>query len=275
MKKQYIVGIVVVSIVIILWVIFLLPKDTDTPETGLKPLALKEAQQALAAGRLKEAKRLYQDSLATATDPARISRIRQGIEAINLKILFSSQPDECSEVYIVQPRDTLSKIARKFKTTVALIKRSNSLSSDRIGLKQKLKITTCKFSLVVDKSQNLLFLKRKGEVLKTYIVSTGKDNSTPVGEFVIDRNKLKNPTWFKTGAVVSPGSPENILGSRWMGLAGKDSNGEEIKGYGIHGTTMPEDLGKQITLGCVRMKNEDVEELFDIIPSGTEVVIVD
>jgi lipoprotein-anchoring transpeptidase ErfK/SrfK len=118
----------------------------------------------------------------------------------------------------------------------------------------------------VDKSQNLLFLKRNGEVVKTYVVSTGKDNSTPIGTFKIV-NKLENPTWYKAGAVIPPDSPDNILGSRWLGF--------DLKGYGIHGTTEPNNLGEQVTLGCVRMKNQEVEELFDIVPLGTEVIIID
>jgi lipoprotein-anchoring transpeptidase ErfK/SrfK len=181
-------------------------------------------------------------------------------------ILFSPVIDECSVEYLVQPNDALVKIAKKFKTTVNLIKRSNRLESDMIIPKQRLKVISCPFSLVIDKSLNLLFLKRQGEVIKTYIVSTGEDRSTPVGDFRIV-NKLTNPTWFRTGAVIPPESPENILGTRWLGF--------DLKGYGIHGTKEPEKLGQQVTLGCIRMHNEEVEELYDIIPIGTHVTIVD
>ena len=80
-------------------------------------------------------------------------------------------------------------------------------------------------------------------------------------------NKQVNPTWFKAGAVVPPDSPENILGTRWMGF--------DLKSYGIHGTTDPDALGKQVTAGCVRMRNSEVEELYDIAPIGTEVTMVD
>jgi lipoprotein-anchoring transpeptidase ErfK/SrfK len=37
-------------------------------------------------------------------------------------------------------------------------------------------------------------------------------------------------------------------------------------GYGIHGTTQPNSVGTPASQGCIRMRNEDVEELFDIIP---------
>ena len=50
--------------------------------------------------------------------------------------------------------------------------------------------------------------------------------------------------------------------------------GFDLKGYGIHGTVDPGSLGQQVTQGCVRMSNSDVEELFSIVPTKTEVTIV-
>ena len=58
-----------------------------------------------------------------------------------------------------------------------------------------------------------------------------------------------------------------VLGTRWMGF--------DITGYGIHGTTEPDKIGQQVTAGCVRMRNEEVEELYTLIPVGTEVTIQD
>ncbi len=103
-------------------------------------------------------------------------------------------------------------------------------------------------------------------MIKTYVVSTGKDNSTPAGTFKIV-NKLDSPTWFKAGAVVPADDPQNILGTRWLGF--------DLPGYGIHGTTDPGSLGSQVTQGCVRMSNPDIEELYIIVPMGTEATVVD
>ncbi|MCX5714227.1 MAG: L,D-transpeptidase [Candidatus Omnitrophica bacterium] len=64
-----------------------------------------------------------------------------------------------------------------------------------------------------------------------------------------------------------PGSADNLLGTRWLGI--------DLPGYGIHGTVDPSSLGKQVTQGCVRMANSDAEELYSIVPTGTEVTIVD
>lgn len=227
---------------------------------------LTKANTAAGAGKLLDAKKLYIQAMAECQDFSKLNEIKKKLEDVNMKILFSPVLDEHSVEYVVLPNDALVKIAKKFNTTVELIKLANNLASDIIKVGEKLKIDTSKFSVAIDKSQNVLFLKRGDEVIRTYIVSTGKDNSSPVGTFKIE-NKLVSPTWFKTGAIIAPDSPENILGSRWLGF--------DLKGYGIHGTTEPENLGKQVTLGCVRMKNEEVEELFDVIPVGTEVTIVD
>ena len=79
--------------------------------------------------------------------------------------------------------------------------------------------------------------------------------------------KLVDPTWFKDGRAIPPSSPENVLGSRWLGF--------DLESYGIHGTIDPDTIGQQITEGCVRMHNEDVVELYNLVSVGTEVEIVD
>jgi len=275
MKKVHI-GIIVGGIVVAIILALSLSSKSDKDQNTIsKMLSLEDAESAFSEGKFLEARTLYKNAMENATNINKLKKIQKRLEDINIKIILSPILDECSVEYVVRPKDVLIKIARKFGTTVNLIKRSNNLSSDTIRLGQKLKINTCKFSIVVDKSQNLLFLKKKDEVIKTYSVSTGKDNSTPTGTFYINRDKLINPTWYKTGAIIPPDSPENILGSRWMGLGGVDDGGVEIEGYGIHGTTKPNELGRQITLGCVRMKNEEVEIVYDIVPVGTEVIIID
>lgn len=195
------------------------------------------------------------------------AKIQKDIENLNIKILFSDIMTDGSHLYKIQPGDTLAKIASRFDTTVELLKVSNNLRSDLILPGKFLKVNKAKFSILVDKSKNELTLKKSGaEIVKTYRVSTGENFSTPIGTFKIEE-KLISPAWYKVGAIVEPDSPEYELGSRWMGLS--------ASGYGIHGTKDAFSIGKHITKGCVRMRNEDVEELYAIIPAGTEVVIVE
>jgi len=227
---------------------------------------LNQARQLEIKGELLEAKSIYQKLVNEFTESPEVANWQKRVEDINIKLLFSPAITPKSMVYQIKPGDTLNKIAREYKTTPELIMKSNNISDSLIIPGRKIKIWNVPFSILVDKSQNIMLLKSDEEVIKTYIVSTGKDNCTPVGVFKIV-NKLANPTWFKAGAVVSSGSPENVLGTRWMGF--------DLAGYGIHGTTEPKDLGKQVTQGCVRLSNSDVEELYNIVPTGTEVSIVE
>lgn len=227
---------------------------------------LNQAKDLEASGKLQEAKTAYQKLINDFPESADFINWQKKLEALNIRIIFSATITPQSTLYEIKPGDTLNKIAREFKTTTDLIKKSNSLNEDKIVPGRKIKVWTAPFSILVDKSQNILILKGNEEVIKTYTVSTGANNCTPVGTFKIV-NKIPNPTWFKAGAVVPAGSPENILGTRWLGF--------DIPGYGIHGTTEPQNLGQQVTQGCVRMANSEVEELYIIVPIGTEVTIID
>jgi len=227
---------------------------------------LNEARDDQAKGDLEAARQIYQKLINELPGSGDVVDWQKRLEDLNIKLLFSPAITEKALLYQIKPADTLTKIAKEFKTTVDLIKKSNGLANDKILPGRKIKVWSRPFSIFVDKSQNTLILKVDEEVFKTYTVSTGANNSTPVGVFKIT-SRIANPTWFKSGAVVPAGSPENILGSRWLGF--------DLAGYGIHGTTDPEALGKQVTQGCVRLSNPDVEELYTIIPEDTEVTIVD
>ncbi len=215
---------------------------------------------------LLESKAIYQKLINDFSGSQEVENWQEKVEELNLKIIFSPRIIAASREYTVLPLDNLTKIAKQFGTTVELIKKSNNLASDNINPGRKLKIWLGKFSILVDKSQNILILKSGDEILKSYVVSTGANNSSPVGTFKIV-NKLVDPSWYKTGAVIPAGSPENILGTRWMGF--------DLATYGIHGTSEPKSLGAQATAGCVRMLNAEVEELYTFLPVGTQVTIVD
>ena len=213
-----------------------------------------------------EAKRAYEKIVHEFPNSNMAPLVQEQLGKVNLSILFSPAVTVMDKTVQVQSGNSLAKIAKAYGTTVELLIKANQLKSDLIRPGMKLKVPATRFSLVVDKSQNTLALKAGEEIFKIYTVATGENNSTPVGTFEIV-NKLVNPVWYTLGAVVPPESPENVLGSRWLGF--------NESGYGIHGTRDPQSIGKQATKGCVRMFNQDVEELYAIVPIGTEVTIID
>ena len=86
-----------------------------------------------------------------------------------------------------------------------------------------------------------------------------------VGYFKIETKEV-NPSWIdpRDPEYEVPSGPNNPLGYRWMRIRGN---------YGIHGTNRPESIGHYVSNGCIRMLEENVEELFDRVEVGTPVEI--
>ncbi len=116
--------------------------------------------------------------------------------------------------------------------------------------------------IVVSFPDRKLAVVEGDRVIKVYDIAVGKASTpSPAGEFQIV-NHIANPTWYGPGKVVGPG-PGNPVGTRWMGLS--------ASGYGIHGTNAPGSIGKAASHGCIRMRNRDVEELFELVGVGVTV----
>ena len=102
-------------------------------------------------------------------------------------------------------------------------------------------------------------------VVSVYPVAVGKEKTpSPVGTFTIV-NRVANPTYYKPGKIVRPGAA-NPVGTRWLGL--------NIKGYGIHGTDAPRSIGHARSQGCIRLRNRDVEQLFEQLRPGDVVELL-
>lgn len=110
------------------------------------------------------------------------------------------------------------------------------------------------YSIIVNKSDHSLSLYKNDVLVKKYPVAIGKPSTpTPTGTFKIVNKEL------------NPGGP---FGVRWLGLNASPGS------YGIHGTNNPSSIGKSISHGCIRMYNNDVIELNNIVTIGTPVTII-
>jgi lipoprotein-anchoring transpeptidase ErfK/SrfK len=168
-------------------------------------------------------------------------------------------------VYRVQSGDTLGKIARRFGTTIELIRTLNGIKGSHLTVGQRLRLPDQLFTIRIDKLLNRLYLESEGVLIKDYPVSTGRSGAqTPEGVFFV-QSRYPYPAWFHKGVVVPGGAPDNYLGTRWLGF--------DKPQFGIHGTIFPELIGQSVSKGCVRMRNRDIEELYEFIAPGTPVII--
>jgi lipoprotein-anchoring transpeptidase ErfK/SrfK len=113
--------------------------------------------------------------------------------------------------------------------------------------------------IVVSIPERRMAVMESGRVVKTYDAAVGASKSpSPTGEFTVTI-RLAYPAWYGPKTVIPPGKA-NPLGTRWIGIS--------RKGYGIHGTNRPKSIGRAVSAGCIRLRNEDVEELFEMVSVG-------
>ena len=266
-----------------------MPATADTPQTGapvaaqpaptvaIEPIpptpeaaaeALAKAKAARDAGDLQAARMAALSALTAAPGDVATEQL---LNELAMPLLASRHPMPEKVPYTIRPGDYLGKIAAKFNTPVALIAVANGITDPtRIRVGQELLLldgNTHIFALEVSKSRNDLVVTLDGAFFKRYRVATGVNGKTPTGTFKIV-DKIEHPAWHVPGRTPIPyGDPDNLLGTHWLAL--------DVEGYGIHGTWAPETIGSQSSDGCVRLLNDDVKELYTILPKGTAVTIVE
>ncbi|MBP9868903.1 MAG: L,D-transpeptidase family protein [Alphaproteobacteria bacterium] len=110
----------------------------------------------------------------------------------------------------------------------------------------------------------------------TFPIGIGRDGlKTPVGVTQVMRKK-EDPVWTPTDRMrredptlppfVEPG-PDNPMGTHALYLG--------FQTIAIHGTNKPYGIGRRVSSGCIRMFPEDITRVYDLIPVGTKVTVVD
>lgn len=130
--------------------------------------------------------------------------------------------------------------------------------------------------VLVRQGERRAYLYRDQRIIRDWPIAVGLAGSpTPTGVFTIGA-KRANPTWYNpspTGwgsdmpPVIGPG-PDNPLGLRALNW-NRDGRDTLIR---FHGTPNEASIGEAASRGCVRMRNADVIELFDLVPTGATVV---
>jgi len=149
---------------------------------------------------------------------------------------------------------------------IAIVLRASRVGQVGAVLKQSpFQVMMRQTQLVIRLESRQLEYYEGDELIKQYDIAVGQtDWETPVGHFAI-LDLRENPLWQHpiTGEAI-PTGPDNPLGSRWIGFAFDD-------GYhiGIHGTNQEELVGQAVSHGCVRMRDSEIQELFQKIAIGT------
>ena len=240
----------------------------DGPGNPDSAQALIKAQEFYQQKNYAEARSRAFDALDRSGNTADREAAEAFLNQLHIEMILNPIPMEEKVDYRIKSGDLISKLSRTYKTTDELIMKSNNIrDAGRIQIGDGLRIMTGTFKIYVSKTRNDLRVTLNDRFFKRYSVGTGEYAKTPVGTFTV-KNRIVEPDWWRPdGQKIAYGHPDHLLGTRWLGLS--------IKSYGIHGIRADEvnSIGTQSSAGCIRMLNPEVEELFDFIPTGTEVII--
>jgi lipoprotein-anchoring transpeptidase ErfK/SrfK len=178
--------------------------------------------------------------------------------------------------YTVKPGNSLDRIARKYRQeglkveagTIAVLNRITNPNALRVG--QVLKIPVAPITALLEKDSYALMVFVGDQLLRLYWVGHGANDHTPVTEFEVIA-KQSRPDWTAPDGNIYPyGHKKNVLGEYFIKF-GHPS----YSGFGAHGTTEPQTICTQASMGCIRMFDKDIHELFHLLPRGAKVVVRD
>jgi lipoprotein-anchoring transpeptidase ErfK/SrfK len=250
--------------------------------------ALAQARGKMQSGNLLEARDLANGALASGRLSGNdVASAKQLLSEINQTVVFSPRrfPDDpWGGTYSVQPGDRLDRIGARYGVTPALLMKLNGIAdARRLRAGATIKVLKGPFHAVVSKNSYRLDLYLgapggSGSVFVTsFTVGLGANDSTPKGKWLVEpEKKIKNPVYYspRGEGIIDADDPKNPLGEYWIGLVGTDGDAVGKQSYGIHGTIEPDSIGKQASMGCVRMRNEEVGTVFDALVEGKSTVVV-
>jgi hypothetical protein len=258
------------------------------PATAPSPDLLTLAKRRIDAGEFLEAREQLNDALQSGRlDESAVPAVKAMLQQINQTVIFSRQhfPDDpYGGTYVVKPGESLAKIAAACDVTWELLARINGIEPKHLRAGATIKIVQGPFFAVVDKRAftiDLYLGSLPGEkscmYVTTYPVGLGRDDSTPTGTWTVEpHRKLKHPTYYspRGEGVIAADDPKNPLDGYWIGLTGTEGQAVGKLSYGIHGTIDAQSIGKQNSMGCIRLRSEDVAVLFDLMVEGKSLVVV-
>ncbi len=222
----------------------------------------------------------FSDALAAGAPEPQRSLLRAELTRIGTETIFSQRVlpnDPLTQRYVIQPGDTLGKIAKAHHISDDLLAEINGIrNKNLIRAGQTIKVVQGPFHATVESSTHTMGVYLGKVFVRQYRVGLGLDNGTPTGVWEVG-TKLKNPTYYppRGGRIIPPDDPENPLSGHWIGLRGVEGEALGQLRYGIHGTNEPDTIGKSVSLGCIRMFNEDVKQVYDcLIEKHSKVTVV-
>ena len=260
---------------------------SPAPAHSVAASPLSDAKLKLDGKDLLSARQILNEGLVSGRlSGSEADSAKKQIEEINETLVFSAKkfPDDpWAGSYQVVGGERLGTIANKHAVSWELLSRVNGITPKKLRSGQWIKVFKGPFHAVVYKSQFRMeiYLGAPGGEGSMYVrsfpVGLGKDNSTPTGLWICKAgDKIRNPRYYppRGGDILAPDDPKNPLGGYWIAIEGLDGQAVGKESYGIHGTIDPSSIGHMESMGCIRLKAEDISWVFDLLVDGKSKVLI-
>ncbi|MGA2093950.1 MAG: L,D-transpeptidase family protein [Sedimentisphaerales bacterium] len=208
--------------------------------------------------------------------------VKEQLSQLSERWLFSKQvlpDDKLCTMYKVSPGDALEKIGRHYNVPFEALMMINGIDkAESLQAGATIKVVNGPFHARISRSTFTMDIYLQNTYVKSFPVGLGKQGmETPMGRWrVAAGGKLIKPRWTDpdTGRTYEPDDPDYPLGSRWIGLEGLEGAAVGKKGFAIHGTKDPQQIGTQGSRGCIRLHNGDAVTVYNLLAAGASLVDV-
>jgi LysM repeat protein len=259
------------------------PKPSPKPETlptqddnRIEQL-LSESKELIDRGNLVKARTILNEYLAEHLESPDAAPVRERALELGKQTILGptvSPDDPLCQTYKIDVGDTFGRLAKRNKIPFQFLCKLNpSADPHRLLEGQKIKVIKGPIHVKVTKHDLTMYVFLQNTLFAKYQVCLGKNGKTPEGKWLVE-DRIRRPVYVDpdTGQNYSSNDPKNPTGGFWIRLLGVAGGTVGKTGFGIHGTTEPESIGKFMSKGCIRMRNEEMAQVFDMLtPNVSEV----
>jgi len=237
---------------------------------------MQAVQKKLDEGKLAEAHLALSTLYGNPDLPAeQAKQVTDLLDQLAGTVIYSRQ-SLLEKPYVVQPGDTIEKVAQQCNVPWELLARINGLlppgpakaddplKGAPLPAGNELKVLRGPFDAVVILSKHELALMLQGRYAGRFSIGVGRDQPSLEGTYAVRGKSLNPPYYGSDGVNVNPGDPKNPLGGAWIGLTDR---------IGIHGTNSPQGIGRDDNRGSICVGDRDLHDLYGILTVGSRVTV--
>ena len=250
-----------------------------TSEPSPKVAELIDEAMALVNGKpagIIEAHDRLNETLSMPMNNVQRAVIKEKLSELADRWLFGRdvfRQDRFCSHYKVKRGDSLSAIGRQYKVPWEILAEVNKISRpELLKAGETIKVIHGPFHIRVHRSTFTMDVYLQHTFIRSFVVGVGRPGrETPTGLWrVKPGGKLISPTWTNpdTHKTYKAGEQDYPLGSRWIGLEGIGGEAKGRRGFAIHGTKKPEEIGSADSRGCIRLYNGDAILVFNLLTPG-------